>query len=131
MHLGFVGDLSLEPRRAHDHRSERVPQIVSEDADEHLVETERLRDLPALARQLEEHVRLALQDMRIDRLEQEVDGAGLIALEHALRITGPGSYEDDRHALGSLNPAHQLGELEAVHHGHLHVKQCQRHVVYE
>ncbi len=88
-----------------------------------LVEAKRLRDLPALLRQIEEHVRLALQDMWIDRFEQEVDGAGLVALEHALRITGSGSHEDDWHVLGTLDPAHQLGKCEAVHHGHLNVKQ--------
>ena len=83
-----------------------------------------LRGLPALVRQIEEHVHLTLQNMWIDRFEQEVDGAGLVALEYALRITGSGSHEDDRHVLGSLDPAHHLGEIEAVHLGHLHVKQC-------
>ena len=58
---------------------------------------------------------LAAQQARVDRLEQEVDGASLVAAEEPHRLRGVGGDEDDRHVTGALGAAHQLGELEAVH----------------
>ena len=88
-----------------------------------------LRELLLLPMQLEEHVRLVPQDVRLDRLVEEVDRAGFVALEHAVLVARAGGDEDDRHVARALAAAHQLGELEAVHVGHLHVEQRQRDVV--
>ena len=84
-----------------------------------------------LPMQLEEHVGLAPQDVRLDRLVEEVDRAGLVALEHAVLVARAGGDEDDRHVARALAAAHQLGQLEAVHLRHLHVEQRQRDVVHE
>jgi hypothetical protein len=79
--------------------------------------------------ELEEHVDLGLEDLGVDRLEQEVDRAGLVALEHPGRVARAGGDEDDRDVLGARGAAHQLGELEPVHVGHLDVDQRDRDVV--
>ena len=57
-------------------------------AGEHLVQAQRLgalaqlvRELLLLAVQLEEHVGLVAQDVRLDRLVEEVDRAAVVALE--------------------------------------------------
>ena len=67
---------------------ERRPQVVAEHAGEHLVQPQRLllllqrgHELLFLAVQLEEHFRLAAQDVRLERLVEEVDRAGVVALE--------------------------------------------------
>lgn len=86
-------------------------------------------ELDLLTVQLEEDVGLALERMRLDRLEQEVDRAGLVPLEDTLGIPRAGGQEDDRDVLGPLRSAHELGQLEAGHVRHLNVKDCQRHVV--
>ena len=46
-------------------------------------------------------------------------------------LAGAGGHEDDRHSAGPLAAAHQLGQLEAVHLGHLHVEKRKRDVVDE
>ncbi len=88
-------------------------------------------DLPALAVQVEEDIGLAAQHVRLDRLLDEVDRAGLIAAEPPLGVGAAGGQEDDRDVAAALVAAHQLGQFEAVHAGHLHVQQRQRHVVLE
>ena len=50
-------------------------------------------------------------------------------LNSAVLVAAAGGHEDDRHVPGALAAAHELGQLEAVHVGHLHVDQSQRHVV--
>ena len=72
---------------------ERVAQIVAEHRGEHLVEPKRLgpllqllQQLLLLAMELEEHVRLVLQDVRLDRLVEEVDRAGVVALEQPMLV---------------------------------------------
>ena len=87
--------------------------------------------LPALVVQLDEDVDLAVQDLRVDRLVQEIDGARFVAAERALRIDGRGRDEDDRDGARALGATHQFGEFEAVHAGHLHVDEGERHVVGE
>ena len=42
-----------------------------------------------------------------------------------------GGDEDQRHVTRALAVAHPLGQLEAVHAGHLHVDNRQRHFVGE
>jgi hypothetical protein len=127
---------ALDEMRAGENRAERIAQIVAEYGREHLVEPQRFRplvqfahELLLLAIELKEDVRLVAQDVRLDRLVEEIDRAALVALEHAVLIAHAGGQEDDRHMAGPLAAAHQLGQLEAVHVGHLHVEQRQRHVV--
>ena len=74
--------LELQQTRAGQDRVERVSQVVAEHGGEHLVQPQRLGAVVELARQLlllpvelEEHVRLVAQDVRLDRLVEEVDGA--------------------------------------------------------
>ena len=59
---------------------------MAEDADEHLVQPERLRELAPLPVEIEEDVGLAPEDVRVERLEEEVDRPRLVALEDALRV---------------------------------------------
>src|SRR5271155_1719066 len=105
---------------------------------EHFVQAQRLgallellRELLALTVQLEEHVGLVLEYVRLDRLIDEVDGPGLVALEHALRLARACGDENDRYVARTLTAAHELGELEAVHVWHLHVEKGEREVVDE
>ena len=86
-------------------------------------------DLLSLPVKLEKDVRLAAQNVGFDRLLDEIDGAGLVAAKAPLAVGVAGRHEDDRNAPRAFVAAHQLGQLEAVHAGHLHVDQRQRHVV--
>ncbi|MNY31851.1 hypothetical protein D3C86_1660300 [compost metagenome] len=76
----------------------------------------------ALAIQLDEHVDLAAHRMQVQRLVQDVHGTAFIALERIVHITAGGADENDRDVLGHFRAAHQFGQLEAVHAGHLHVE---------
>ena len=87
----FVGGLMLQQLRAGDDGGERGAEIVAEDRGEHFVEMKGfgpilklLQQLLPLAMELEEHVRLVLQDQRLDRLVEEVDRSGVVALEHPM-----------------------------------------------
>ena len=88
-------------------------------------------DLPPLAIELDEDAHLATDRERIERLEEEVDRASLVAAEHARALPAHRRDEDDGDVPRALHPAHELRELEPVHLGHLHVEQRQREVVAE
>ena len=111
---------------------------MAEHGGEHLPDAQRVgallqlpRELLLLAPQLEEDLGLALQDVRLDGLEEEVDRTAVVALELAVPVVAAGGDEDDGHVARALHAAHHLGELEAVHLGHLHVDEGERHVVHE
>ena len=134
---------SPSSRRPFFKRRQGIAQFVGEDGEElvlaavGLLQRQRVGfqflvlrgDLLALAGQLEEHVGLAPEDVGLDRLLQEIDGAGLIAAEAPAPVGDAGRDEDDRHPPRALRAAHRLGQLEAVHVRHLHVEQRQRDVV--
>ncbi len=80
---------------------------------------------------LKEGLGLVAQDLRLERLEQEVHRAGVVALEHPVTLLHAGRHEDDRHVPSALGTAHQLGQLEAIHLGHLHVDQRQGKLVLQ
>ncbi len=107
-------------------RSHARAQLLGFAQHQHLV-----GELLALAPQLDEGVDLVPQDARIDGLRQEVDRAGFVAVEDALRAVRAGGHEDDGDAPRAFGPAHQLGELEAVHVGHLHIEDGERELVLE
>ena len=67
----------------------------------------------------------------VQRLVQEVDRAALVALEGVVQLAAGGADEDDRDVPRALGAAHQLGQLEAVHAGHLHVEDRQRELVLQ
>src|ERR1700744_2492045 len=97
---------------------------------EHFVEPQRLgtvvelqSKLLALTVELEEHLRLVLQNMRFDRLIDEVDCTRLVALEHPVLFACAGSYEDQRDVPRPLTAAKQFGQLETVHFRHLHIEE--------
>ncbi len=127
--LTLVGQPAFQQLGAGHDRVQRIAQIVAQDPHEHLVHPQIAGELDLLLVELKEDVGLALQHARIDRLEEEVDGPRLVALEHALRILRAGREEDDRHMFGAFHPPHQLGQLEAVHVGHLDVEDGERHLV--
>ena len=129
--LSLVGQTSFQKLCAGHDRVQRIAQVVPQDPHEHLVHPQIAGQLDLLLVELKEDVGLALQHARIDRLEEEVDGARLVALEDALGVLRAGGEEDDRDVLGALHPPHQLGQLEAVHLGHLDVEDGQRHLVNE
>ena len=79
--------------------------------------------------QVDEDGHLRPQDVRVERLHQVVDGAGLVAAEDVLRLLRDGGQEDDRHVARSLALLDQRGRLEAVEVGHLDVEQDEREVV--
>ena len=81
-------------------RRERIAQLMGERCEKLVLAPVRLRqrlgvglqfvalsgDLMALLVELEEHTGLAAQDVRLDRLVEEVDRAGLVAAKSALAI---------------------------------------------
>jgi hypothetical protein len=81
--------------------------------------------------ELNERLHFVQQDGGLHRLEQKVHGSGFVAAEHAFTVTRPGRHHDDRNMLGALRAAHQLGEHEAVHLGHLNVDDRERDLVHE
>jgi signal transduction histidine kinase len=89
----------------------------------------------ALAKQLvamhklEKYIRLAAQNVGFDRLEDEVDRAGLIATKAPLAIGVSRRHEYYRNPPTAFVSAHQFGQLEAVQAGHLHIDERQRDVV--
>ena len=88
-------------------------------------------DLLRLARELDEDLHLAAQDLRHDRLEHEVDGAERVAAQHGAIVLVERGQEDDWRVPRFFARAHQLGGLEAVEIGHLHVEQDDGEVALE
>jgi hypothetical protein len=130
-----LASMRVELRRCQD-GAQRIAQVMGEQRAEHLIEPERLgtlleilREPHALAVELEEYVRLVLENMRLDRLVDEIHRSGFVALEDALRLASAGRHEDDGHVTGPLASPHQLCELEAIHLGHLHVQERQSEIV--
>jgi hypothetical protein len=80
---------------------------------------------PALPVELQEEVDLALQNHRVQRLEQVVNCTYLIALEYVFVFLADGRDEDNRDVLGVLALTHQFGHLKPVHSRHLHIQQHQ------
>ena len=76
-------------------------------------------------------VDLRTQDPRVERLGEVVGATGHVAPVGAARVPVDGGQEDDRHVLGAGAPLDPGGGLEAVHAGHLGIKQDQREVVPE
>ncbi|MNN06261.1 hypothetical protein D3C81_1190440 [compost metagenome] len=85
----------------------------------------------ALAKQVDEHRHLAFHRQAVQRLVQEVHRAAFVALEGVVHLAPGGADKDNRDILGLLGAAHQLGQFEAVHAGHLHVEDSQGELVLE
>lgn len=113
----------------HQHGAERVAQVVPKNGDKCLVQPQGVRQLPPLAMQVEEDVGFRLQHTRIDWLEQEIDSAALVATDHPCLVPCARGDEDDGDISRALGTAHQRGELEAVHAGHLDVEKSERDVM--
>ena len=111
---------------------------MAEHGRERLVQTQRALqllelglDAPALRIELDEDPDLAAEHDGIERLVQEIHAAGLVTPERAHGILRRRRHEDDRDRARAFRPAHQLGELEAVHSGHAHVDQSERDLMHE
>src|SRR5882672_11140038 len=72
------------------------------------------RYLLALPVEFEKYIRFTAQNIRLDRLMDEIDGACLVTTEAPLGIGISGGHEDDGDMAGTLITAHQLGQFEAV-----------------
>ena len=72
------------------------------------------RELPPLAIEVGEDLHLAAQHERVERLEQVVDGARLVAGEDLADVGLRGGQEDDRRVAAALAGLDQLRGLEAV-----------------
>ena len=88
-----------------------------------------LADLPVLLPQLDEDRDLRAQDLRVERLEDVVDRADLVAAEDVLLLLRERRQEDDRDRARPLALLDHLGRLEPVHARHLDVEQDDREVV--
>ena len=84
-------------------------------------EGERL-GLALQAVQLDEHRDLGPKDGRVERLEQVVDGADLVAAEHGVLVAAGRGQEDDRDVGAAVALLDHGRRLEAVDAGHLHVE---------
>ena len=74
---------------------------------------------------------LLRKQVRVDGLHEDVDSARLVAAKDPPRLGRRRGQEDDRHGAGARGAAHQLGQLEAAHVGHLDVDDGDRDVVPE
>ena len=59
-----------------------------------------------LLRHLEENVRLVLKDVRLDRLEKEVNGTGFVPFESTLRVRSACCKKHNGNGAGAVRPAH-------------------------
>jgi hypothetical protein len=80
-------------------------------------------DLPPLTVEIEEDIGLGAQHVGFDRLLDEVYGARFIAAEAPGDVGAACGNEDDRDMTRTLVGAHDFGEFEPVHAGHLDVEQ--------
>src|SRR5437868_391303 len=60
---------------------------------------------------IEKNLHLRAQDVAVDRLEEVIDGAVLVALEDVRRLTGNRGDQDDRDVARALALLDQLGGL--------------------
>ena len=79
--------------------------------------------------QLDEDRNLRAQDVRVERLEDVVDSAGLVPAEDVLVVLRDRRHEDDRDVPRALTLLDQRRRFEAVQDRHLHVEQDHRDVV--
>ena len=87
--------------------------------------------LRVLAVQLDEDRDLRAQHLRVERLEEVVDGARGVAAEHVPLLLRDRGQEDDRDRLRPLALLDQLRGLEPVETRHLDVEQDAREVLVE
>jgi hypothetical protein len=132
----LVGRALVEELCAGDDGAERVAQIVAEHGGEHLLQPQCLRallqflhQLLPLTIQLKKDLGLVPEDVWLDRLVQEVDGAGVVPAKHALVVARARSHENDGHVPRPLAASHQLRQLEAVYLGHLDVHDRKRDIM--
>ena len=88
----------------------------------------QLRGLPV---QLDEDRDLRTKHLRVERLEEVVDGTRGVAAEHVLLLLRDRGQEDDRDRLRPLALLDQLCRVEPVETRHLDVEQDAREVVVE
>ena len=134
----LLRDLPLQQLGGKQHRPEWRAQIVSQHCREQLIAMQHFRVAGELFAQylpvpveLEEDLRLARQQLRRDRLVEEIHRAGLVAAETPALIRCAGRHEDDGDAARTFAAAHQLREFEAVDLGHLHVQDGERDLVLQ
>jgi hypothetical protein len=83
-------------------------------------------DLLAAHVQVAEDAHLGAEDLRIDRLEQVIDRALLVAFEDVGGLAAQRGDEDDGDVARLLALLDQLRRLQAVQARHLHVQQDHR-----
>ncbi|MNH98799.1 hypothetical protein D3C73_515490 [compost metagenome] len=141
--LAVLVRLALQKLKTGAERHYRVAQLMAQHGDEVVFAAVRRaqgvgvglqfialgENLPALAIEVDEDVRLAAQDVGFDRFLDEVDGPGLIAPEPSLQIGASRRDEDDGDVARVHIAAHELGQLKTVHAWHLHVHQGQGDIV--
>src|SRR3569833_3445758 len=103
---------------------------MAEYGDEH---HEAAQSLGALAQLLREPLLLTIEiknnlgltdeNVRFDRFVEEIPRAGFVAFEHATLLARAGGDKNERHMAAAIAAAHQFGEFEAIHVGHLHIKK--------
>src|SRR5919198_2710368 len=89
------------------------------------------RELLPLLVQLEEDGDLRAEDLRVERLEDVVHGAGLVAAEDVPAVLADRGQEEDRDVPRPLPLLDQLRGLEAVEARHLDVEQDDRELLLE
>ena len=81
--------------------------------------------LLVLAPDIDKDVDLAAHGVRVQRLVQKVDGAGFITRKSVVEILRARADKDDGNAAGPLGAAHERGQFQPAHAGHLHVQDGQ------
>src|SRR2546423_6279656 len=82
--------------------------------------------LALLDEEIDEHRDLHSEYVRIERLEDVVDGSHRVALEDVRLFLVDGAEEDDRDRPRSLARLDDLSDLESTHVRHLYVEQDRR-----
>jgi len=110
---------------------QRIPKIMTKNADEHLSQPISLQELLSLFLERNKDVNLAPKDVSVDRLEQVVDGTDLISLEHARLLSRTRRDEYDWHVARFFDASHERRKLKPIHFRHLNVKDSEGDIPLE
>ena len=83
-------------------------------------------DMSALAKQIDEYRNLRTQDIRVERLDHEVDGARSVGPAHLVRLDVERRQEDDRRRGPELVLSDATCHLEPVEDRHLGIENHDR-----
>ena len=86
---------------------------------------------PGIALMFQQRLHFGFEDLRIEGLEQVIDGAARVALEYRVPGLCIAREKNNRGEPRALAAAHQSGNFKPVHAWHVHIQQHQIDLVTE